>query len=141
MPRPLSTTSHAAVGQQRDLDAVAVAGQRLVDRVVDDLPDQVVQAALAGRADVHAGPLADRLEALEDLDDRWRRSRTPFVTIELLSGHGVSAPTAVGAGVASARGLVLQGPVHEGAQASRRSRWSPRRLGVREGERHPRQEA
>ena len=58
----------AAVGEQRDHDPVAVAGQRLVDGVVDDLPDQVVQAALAGRPDVHAGTLADRLETLEDLD-------------------------------------------------------------------------
>ena len=56
-----------AVGQQGHLDPVAVAGQRLVDGVVDDLVDQVVQAALAGRADVHAGALADRLETLEDL--------------------------------------------------------------------------
>ena len=47
---------------------VGVAGQRLVDGVVDDLVDQVVQAALAGRADVHARPLAYRLEALEDGD-------------------------------------------------------------------------
>ena len=47
---------------------VRVAGQRLVDGVVDDLPHQVVQAALAGGADVHAGALADRLEPLEDLD-------------------------------------------------------------------------
>ena len=47
---------------------VAVAGQRLVDGVVDDLLDEVVQAALAGRADVHAGALADRLEPLEHLD-------------------------------------------------------------------------
>ena len=57
-----------AVGGEGDDDPVAVAGQRLVDRVVHDLPDQVVQAALAGRADVHAGTLADRLEALEHLD-------------------------------------------------------------------------
>src|SRR5690606_10334402 len=59
-----------AVVVERDLDGVAVAGQRLVDRVVDDLPDQVVQAALPGGADVHAGPLADGLEALEHLDRR-----------------------------------------------------------------------
>jgi hypothetical protein len=59
---------HATVGQQGDLYPVAVPGQRLVDGVVDHLGDQVVQAALAGRADVHARPLADRLEALEDLD-------------------------------------------------------------------------
>ena len=49
---------------------VGVAGHRLVDRVVDDLPDEVVQAARVGRADVHARPAADRLEALEDLDAR-----------------------------------------------------------------------
>ena len=59
---------HAAVGQQRHLDAVGVAGERLVDGVVDDLPHQVVQPALGGRADVHAGALADRLEPLEDGD-------------------------------------------------------------------------
>ena len=58
----------AAVGQQGDVDGVGVAGEGLVDRVVDDLPDQVVQAALAGGADVHAGTLADRLEPLEDGD-------------------------------------------------------------------------
>ena len=57
-----------AVGLQGEHDPVAVAGQRLVDGVVDDLPDQVVQAALAGGTDVHARPLADRLETLEDLD-------------------------------------------------------------------------
>ena len=57
-----------AVGEDRDLDAVAVAGQCLVDRVVHDLLHQVVQAALAGGADVHARALADRLETLEDLD-------------------------------------------------------------------------
>ena len=57
-----------AVGVDGDLDAVAVAGQRLVDGVVDDLVDQVVQAVDVGVADVHARPLADRLQALEDLD-------------------------------------------------------------------------
>src|SRR6188472_2889680 len=52
----------------RDPHVVAVAGQRLVDRVVDDLVDEVVQAAYAGRADVHPRALAHRLEALEDGD-------------------------------------------------------------------------
>ena len=56
------------VGMDRDLDRVVEAGHRLVDGVVDDLVDEVVQAARAGRADVHAGPQADRLEALEDGD-------------------------------------------------------------------------
>ena len=47
-----------------------VAGHRLVDRVVDDLPDEVVEAADVGRADVHARAAANGLEALEDLDAR-----------------------------------------------------------------------
>ena len=45
----------------------AVAGHGLVDRVVDDFPHAVVEAGGASGADVHAGPLADRIEALEDL--------------------------------------------------------------------------
>ena len=57
-----------AVGLDRDLDDLGLAGHRLVDRVVDDLPDEVVQAAGVGRADVHARALANGLETLEDLD-------------------------------------------------------------------------
>ena len=68
MPRPLSIDPDPALGQDRDVDGVAVAGQRLVDGVVDDLVDEVVQAALTGRADVHAGALAHGLEALEHGD-------------------------------------------------------------------------
>ena len=41
-------------------------GERLVDRVVDDFVDEMVQSRRPGRADVHGGPLADRLEAFED---------------------------------------------------------------------------
>ena len=47
---------------------VGIAGQRLVHRVVHDLVDQVVQAHLAGRADVHGGTQADRVKALEYSD-------------------------------------------------------------------------
>ena len=56
------------VGVEGDLDAVVAARQRLVDRVVDDLVDEVVEAPLAGRADVHARPEPDGLEPLEDGD-------------------------------------------------------------------------
>jgi hypothetical protein len=46
-----------------------VAGQRLVDGVVDDLVDHVVQArAVVGVADIHARALADGVEALQHLD-------------------------------------------------------------------------
>ena len=55
----------AAVGVQDDVDVVAVAAEGLVDRVVDDLPEAVHEPARVGRADVHAGPFAHRLEPLE----------------------------------------------------------------------------
>jgi hypothetical protein len=53
---------------QGDANAVAVAGERLVDRVVDHLVDEVVKPARAGRADVHAGTFANRFQPLEDGD-------------------------------------------------------------------------
>ena len=56
------------VGVDRDGDLGAVAGERLVDGVVDDLVDEMVQAHHAGRADVHAGALADGLEAFQHRD-------------------------------------------------------------------------
>ena len=60
----------AAIVLEHDVDAGGVARHRLVDGVVHDLLDHVVQTALTGGADVHAGPLADRLEALENGDRR-----------------------------------------------------------------------
>ncbi|MEY9097155.1 hypothetical protein ABIA24_000064 [Sinorhizobium fredii] len=57
------------IGIERDGDDVGVAGQRLVDRVVDDLVDHVVQTgAIVGIADIHARPLADGVQALQHLD-------------------------------------------------------------------------
>ena len=53
-----------------DLDAIAIACQRLVDGVVDDLVDQVVQTARAGGTDIHARTLADGLKSLENLNVR-----------------------------------------------------------------------
>jgi hypothetical protein len=49
----------ATVGQQGDADAGTETGHRLVDRVVDDLPDQVVETSQTGGADVHAGAFAN----------------------------------------------------------------------------------
>jgi hypothetical protein len=56
------------VGVDRDVDEVVPPGERLVDGVVDDLVDEVVETARAGRADVHAGPKPNRLEAFQDRD-------------------------------------------------------------------------
>ena len=58
-----------------DLDVVAVAGERLVDRVVDDLVDQVVQPTHAHVADVHGRPLADGPPGLRAPGCCRRRSR------------------------------------------------------------------
>ena len=69
MPRPSSRTVQEPSGLSVTVTCVGVAGERLVDGVVDDLVDHVVQArAVVGVADIHAGPLAHRIEALEDLD-------------------------------------------------------------------------
>ena len=65
MPRARVAHLDAVVGVQDDLDVAAVTGERLVDGVVDDLPEAVHEAAGVGRADVHARALAHRLEALE----------------------------------------------------------------------------
>ena len=65
---PVVGDGDRVVRVDHDLDLVGLAGERLVDSVVDNLVDQVVEAAGAGRADVHARPLADGLETLEDGD-------------------------------------------------------------------------
>jgi hypothetical protein len=69
MPRPLSRTETAAIGVDLHRHGGGMAGQRLVDAVVDDLIDHVVQArAVVGVADIHAGALAHGIQALENLD-------------------------------------------------------------------------
>ena len=58
-----------AIGVERHGDMRGMAGQRLVDGVVDYFVDHVVEArAVVGVADIHAGALAHCIEALEDLD-------------------------------------------------------------------------
>src|SRR5206468_12074461 len=66
-------------------DAVAMAGECLVDGVVRNLENHVVKArAIVGIADVHARAFAHRVEALEDLD----RVRAIFILI----GVGCHSP-------------------------------------------------
>jgi hypothetical protein len=50
------------------LDEVRTPRHGLVDRVVDHLEDQVMEASRARRADVHARPQPHRLETLENGD-------------------------------------------------------------------------
>src|SRR6185503_12430668 len=56
------------VRMERHLDAVVASLEGLVDRVVDHLVDEVMEATEARRADVHARPEPDRLETFEDRD-------------------------------------------------------------------------
>jgi hypothetical protein len=50
------------------LDAVVATGERLVDGVVDDLEDEMMEAARPSRPDVHPRSLANRLEAFQNCD-------------------------------------------------------------------------
>src|SRR5262245_32339887 len=60
--------SAATVGEQRHFDARREARERFVNGVVDDLVDEVMEARRTGRSDVHTGPFADRLQALQNRD-------------------------------------------------------------------------
>jgi len=64
-----------AVDVDGDLDACEqIAGEMFVDGVVENLGNAVVEGALIGAADIHAGLLADGLEALRACRV-WRRRR------------------------------------------------------------------
>ena len=58
---PVVRDRDRVVRVDHDVNMVAVARERLVDGVVDDLVDEVVQTADAHVADVHGGALADGL--------------------------------------------------------------------------------
>jgi len=53
-----------------DGDVIAIAGKMLVDRVIQHFKNAMMQPVLIGIADVHSGPLADGLEALQLIDFR-----------------------------------------------------------------------
>lgn len=57
----------AAVFQENHLDPVAVPVECLVDRVVKDLPDQLMHAIATGPADVHARPFSNGLQSVKHL--------------------------------------------------------------------------
>ena len=58
----------AVVVVNDDVDFVAVAGHGFVDRVIHHFPNEVVQTLLGGRANVHCGALAHRLEVAQNFD-------------------------------------------------------------------------
>jgi hypothetical protein len=83
-----------------DLDTVAIAGEVLVDGIVEDLEDAMVEAAFIRGADVHAGALADAGEAFELVDfrgvveiegDVWEGGKVIFALLGFfgLFGHRI----------------------------------------------------
>ena len=62
---PVVDDGDGFVGVDRDRNFLAVTGESLVDRVVDDLENHVVEArAVIGITDVHPRPFSDRFETL-----------------------------------------------------------------------------
>src|SRR6266704_4354700 len=57
-----------AIDVNSHFDVLTVASQMLVDRIVEHLKNAVVQPALIGVADVHAGPFANSFETFQFID-------------------------------------------------------------------------
>ena len=65
---PVIGDDELAIGVKSHRYDLCVPGDGLVHGIVQDLGEQMVQGALVRAADVHARPLANRLQALEYLD-------------------------------------------------------------------------
>ena len=65
---PASVVAHfrRMVGIKHNLDVVAKPRQGLINRVIDDFPQAVHESSPVGRADIHSGTLAHRLQPLQD---------------------------------------------------------------------------
>ena len=81
MPRPSSTTVMELSTWMVTSMRVRMSAERLVDGVVDDLIDQVMQAHLAGRADVHRRTQADRRKTFENGDVLGRVAAALFFRV------------------------------------------------------------
>ncbi len=68
MPRPLSRTVTLPSPCSSSSMRLAWPGDRLVHGVVEHFGGEMVQRALVGAADIHAGPAPHRLEPFQDLD-------------------------------------------------------------------------
>ena len=60
---------HGAVTIECYGHQIAMSGQRLINRIIDDFIDHVMQArAVIGITDIHAGSFAHRFEPTQNLD-------------------------------------------------------------------------
>ena len=94
-----------AVRVDGHVDPGRLVGHRLVDAVVDDLPDELMQAAAIGRADVHARAHAHGLEALENLDVLGGVARRRFAACPRRSLDGHADGSSSWSGVDRDRGI------------------------------------
>lgn len=60
--------ANGAVGENSNVYGVTVPSKSLVDRVVDDLINEVVQSARSGGPDIHSGSLAYSFQTFKHLD-------------------------------------------------------------------------
>ena len=66
---PIITDAYGFIGVNDNIDLVAVSGQRLIDRIINNFENHMVQAcAVIGVTDVHARTLSYRIKALQDLN-------------------------------------------------------------------------
>ena len=66
---PIITNAYGFIRVNNNIYLVAVSGQSLIDRIINNLEDHVVQAcAVIGVADVHARTLSYRIKALQNLN-------------------------------------------------------------------------
>ena len=65
---PVVHYSNRVIRVDRQVDLAAVAGQRFVNGIVDNLVDQMMKAARGSRTDIHTRTLPYRLESLENLN-------------------------------------------------------------------------
>ena len=77
-PPSVVADADRSVLQHLHIDLAGKARLRLVHGVVHDFVHQVVEALGAGAADVHAGALADRVEAVQDLGGGGRQRRRGY---------------------------------------------------------------
>jgi hypothetical protein len=57
-----------SISMEYDLDIFGMTCHSLIDRVVDDLPDEVMKTSLISRSDIHTGSFSDWLQTFEYLD-------------------------------------------------------------------------
>ena len=121
MPRPSSSTCSEPSLNTVTSMCVAVAGERLIDAVVDDLVREMIRARGVG---VHARPAAHRIQAAQHLDvgggirrchqlPRWKAAESSTrICRESAGGHRAdSAIFRSVMGIASAQNMVRAVPV------------------------------